>query len=92
MADAMLDLIGAKERLVIEGRFAACEIFVRALASLRPETEVRTSGAGDEVSSGALRAIWPDLGAAAELEEVSPLGKDLAAYREKWRDQIDTFA
>jgi hypothetical protein len=35
MADASLTLIGSRERLLIEGRFAEAVIFVRALAALR---------------------------------------------------------
>ena len=34
VADTSLDLIGSRERLLVEGRFAEAEVFVRALAAL----------------------------------------------------------
>ncbi len=39
MADASLNLIGSRDRLLIEGRFAEALIFVRAPAALRPRAE-----------------------------------------------------
>ena len=91
MADAALDLIDAKERLLVEGRFAASELFVRALARLRPGAGVWTAGGEADVSFGALRAIWPDLKAASALNRVEPLDAEIAAYRDEWRDDIEVF-
>ena len=36
LADVALDLIGGRETILIEGRFAEADVFTRALASLRP--------------------------------------------------------
>lgn len=84
VADTSLDLIGSKERLLVEGRFAEAEVFVRALAALRPETEVFVANVHNDVSFGALRLINPLLKAQSGLRRVEPLEGDLAAYRAKW--------
>ena len=89
VADASLDLIGSRGKLLIEGRFAEAEVFVRALASLRPATAIYTANAHNDVSFGALRLVDPDLVPAGELEPVVPLAGDLAAYRDAWRSAID---
>lgn len=85
VADAALDLIGSRERLLVEGRFAEAEVFVRALAALRPDTAVYVANAHNDVSFGALRLLDPTLAPAGELVRVAPLDADLAAYREGWR-------
>ena len=85
VADVSLDLIGAKNILLVEGRFAEAEVFVRALASLRPETRVYTSNAHNDVSLGALRLINPAIRPAGELKRVEPLTEDLSHYAAIWR-------
>lgn len=92
MTDAALDLIGSRDRLLVEGRFAAGEIFVRALANLRPDTSVYTATADVDVAFGALRLIWPDLIPATALTRVEPLDRDLNAYRDEWYDDMENFA
>ncbi|MDB5477307.1 MAG: carbohydrate kinase [Phenylobacterium sp.] len=84
-ADAALDLIGARERILIEGRFAEAEVFVRALASLRPNDRLYVSNAHHDVSYGALRLLDPGLKAHAPLAPVQPLDTDLRAYADQWR-------
>jgi len=88
VADTALDLIGSKQRLLIEGRFAEAEVFVRALAALRPETEVFVANAHNDVSFGALRLINPLLKAGGGLRKVLPLEGDLAAYKARWHQQL----
>ncbi|MCW1429486.1 FGGY-family carbohydrate kinase [Novosphingobium sp. JCM 18896] len=88
VADASLDLIGARERLLVEGRFAEAQVFVRALASLRPETAVYTANAHNDVSFGALRLVDPRLRPQGSLARVAPLAGDLAAYSARWRAAI----
>jgi len=87
VTDVSLDLIGATERILIEGRFAEAKVFVRALARLRPGTKVYVSNAHNDVSFGALRLLIPDLQPQSKLIEVDPLEMDLAAYRDRWRDE-----
>lgn len=88
VTDASLDLIGSCDRLLVEGRFADAEVFVRALAALRPTTTVYTANAHNDVSFGALRLIDPGLQPQGELVRIEPLEADLAAYRARWRERI----
>lgn len=89
VADSMLDLIGSGERLLVEGRFAEAEVFVRALAALRPGTAVYTANAHNDVSFGALRLIDPALRPQGELVRVMPLEQDLNAYKARWAEQVE---
>jgi sugar (pentulose or hexulose) kinase len=84
VADTMLDLIGARDRLLIEGRFADADVFVRALASLRPDMAVYTANAHNDVSFGALRLIDPSLKPQGSLSRVQPLDDDISTYRSRW--------
>jgi sugar (pentulose or hexulose) kinase len=85
VADTSLGLIGARDRILVEGRFAEAEVFVRALASLRPEDTLYVSNAQHDVSYGALRLIDPQLRAPSALERVQPLDVDLTDYAREWR-------
>lgn len=89
VANESLDLIGSKDRLLVEGRFAEAEVFVRALASLRPGTRVFTANAHNDVSFGALRLIDPALRPQGELLPVAPLENDLNEYRVRWRAEME---
>lgn len=88
VADTSLELIGSKERILVEGRFAEAEVFVRALAQLRPEIRIYTANAHNDVSFGALRLVDPGLEPQGELVPVEPLTADLGAYRARWHEQI----
>ncbi|MCW1403452.1 carbohydrate kinase [Novosphingobium sp. MW5] len=89
VANESLELIGSKDRLLIEGRFAEADVFVRALASLRPNTRVFTANAHNDVSFGALRLIEPALRPQGELVYVAPLETDLTEYRARWCAEIE---
>lgn len=85
VADSALSLIGSRERLLVEGRFAEDVVFVRTLASLRPDQRVYTSNAEHDVAYGALRLVSPHLHPASELTPVEPLDLDIGAYAARWR-------
>ena len=89
MADTSLNLIGSRERLLVEGRFAEDPVFVRALASLRPHQKIYTSNAEHDVAFGALRLVEPDLALASELTPAEPLDVDLADYALNWRGKAE---
>lgn len=89
MADAALQLIGARLRILVEGRFAQAEVFVRALASLRPADRIYVSPVENDVSYGALRLLDPALRPATSLKRAPPLETSLKAYREQWRRDVD---
>lgn len=93
MVDTSLNLIGASERLVIEGRFASSEVFARALATLRPDTSVFINRTGEGgVPYGALRLIEPTILPPVPLVHVSPLELDLSRYKSRWRDAASSEA
>ena len=92
VTDVMLDLIGARDRVLIEGRFAEAEVFTRALAALRPDSAVYCANAHNDVSFGALRLIYPDLQPQGELRRVERLAGDLDAYRSRWLAEIGAMA
>ena len=86
VAETSLSLIGTRQTLLVEGRFAEAEVFVRALASLRPDLNIYTANAHNDVSFGALRLIDPDLKPDGALTRVRPLDQDLTNYAAQWRD------
>jgi hypothetical protein len=85
VADTSLDLIGSKQRILIEGRFADAAVFVQGLATLRPDCEVYVANAHNDVSFGALRLIHPHLRPRSSLQRIAPLALDLRGYRDWWR-------
>jgi sugar (pentulose or hexulose) kinase len=84
VTDVSLGLIGAQGTILVEGRFAAAEVFVRALATLRPDCRVFVAQAHNDVSFGALRLIHPELVPTDPLATVPKLQVDLAAYKQEW--------
>jgi sugar (pentulose or hexulose) kinase len=92
MEDASLDLIGARDTLIVEGRFAAAEIFVRALAALRPDTRVLAIAGEIDASFGALLLIAPEARPAVRPQPVEPLPADLQSYRARWRAALAASA
>jgi sugar (pentulose or hexulose) kinase len=84
VTDVSLNLIGARRAILIEGRFAEAEVFVRALASLRPHDAIYVANAHNDVSFGALRLLDPSLKPSGALVRVEPLESDLTAYHARW--------
>jgi sugar (pentulose or hexulose) kinase len=84
VADCALDLVGARGTLLVEGRFAHAQVFVRALASLRPDLALHVAHADCDVSFGALRLVDPALTPPGVLSPVTPLDHDLEPYRMAW--------
>jgi hypothetical protein len=85
VADAALDLIGSKEMLIVEGRFAQAPLFVGALAALRPDSAVRISSGTGAVALGALHLMHPDWRIVEPLSRVRPLPFSLQQYKDRWR-------
>jgi sugar (pentulose or hexulose) kinase len=88
VADRILTLIGAHGRLVVEGRFARSQVFVRALTSLRAGSEVHVSDLADGVPLGALLLANPRLKSKWPLRAVEPLKVDLSSYVNRWRSEV----
>jgi len=92
VASASLQLIGARERLIIEGRFSQAQVFVRALASLLPNVAVYVASAETDVSFGALRLVDPQLTPQGTLRRVDPLTADMTDYHARWLERIEQAA
>ena len=93
MMDTSLELIGSSGRLVVEGRFASTEIFVRALAALRPAAQVLVNSDEESVVPyGALRLLDPAVGPSGALQRIAPLEADLTHYKERWREAAEQRA
>jgi sugar (pentulose or hexulose) kinase len=86
VTETSLSLIGTRQTLLVEGRFAEAEAFVRALASLRPDLKIYTANAHNDVSFGALRLIDPELKPDGALTRVRPLDQNLTEYAAQWRE------
>lgn len=84
MTDLMLDLIKARGPILLEGPFAANEIYVAALAALRPESPVLPSLETLGTSLGAAMLVDPAMKVEMPLP-VTPPALDLAPYRARWR-------
>jgi len=89
MADRALELIGARIRIVIEGRFGGDPVFTRALASLRAGDSLYLSDAQDNLALGALSLLDGEIPAQVELSRVEPLEFDIAAYAKCWREMAE---
>ncbi len=89
MSSAALDVVGADNRLVIDGPFALNPLFCGLMAALRPDQRVEVSRMrdGTVLGAAALRH-WPDRGgedaALAPAEPVASAG--LAAYATAWAE------
>jgi sugar (pentulose or hexulose) kinase len=86
VAERALSLTGTRGLVLVEGRFSEAQVFIRALASLRPDLKICVANAHNDVSYGALRLIDPDLRPASELAFVAPLDVDIASYAAIWRE------
>jgi hypothetical protein len=87
-----LKLIGARGRILVEGRFAEAEVFIRGLASLRPDLQVFRSHVHNDVSFGALRTIDASLKSSSTLERIVPLDGDIASYQARWHEDVERQA
>ena len=88
VVDTMLDLVGTRATIAIEGRFAASVLFVRALATLRPDARIVVLPPDVDVSFGALKLVRPTIAAPAIGRAVEPLAISLGEYRATWRSRI----
>jgi sugar (pentulose or hexulose) kinase len=88
MANASLDLIGARGRIIIEGRFGGDPVFTRALAVLRPRDAIYLSNAQDNLAFGALGLFDGTIPSGTDMKKVEPLAFDIVRYAAAWRAMI----
>lgn len=87
--DHMLDRIGARDTLLVEGRFANAPSFVRALATLRRGARVVVSAADGDVSFGTFLLLRSGVAPSKALLAVRPLASDLTDYRQLWLRRLE---
>ena len=85
MANATLDLIGARGRIIIEGRFGGDPVFTGALAFLRPNDAIYLSNAADNLAFGALGLLDGTIPAGGDMNKVAPLDFNISRYAAAWR-------
>lgn len=85
VADASLSLIGAREAVVVEGRFADDTSFLRMLAALRRDCDVYALRGGEGIGYGALRLVDPDFNPNISLTRIAPIEVDVSSYAARWR-------
>jgi sugar (pentulose or hexulose) kinase len=84
-----LALVGATGQVLVEGRFARCEIFVRALASLMPTVRIWVAASGSDIALAAGRLIDPGLLPPVSPRLAAPLDLSLEAYHASWTKRIE---
>ena len=89
VADIMLERLAADGPLIVEGPFAANDVFLAALATLHPGRRViGSTDASGTAAGAALLASWPgdrEIGEpSAGRAPAAPLD-GLADYRRRWR-------
>lgn len=89
VTSASLDFIEARERILIEGRFAQADLFVQALAALRPHDTIYTSSSIADVSFGAICLLNQSMQPSAPLRRVEPLPYDLNDYHAAWKTKVN---
>jgi sugar (pentulose or hexulose) kinase len=96
MADAALDLLDSRQRIVVDGRILRNRLFLGLLAALRPEQPVLASPerAGTAIGAALLWG-WAERSAPVriELAALAPLRiSGLADYARRWRAAAEATA
>jgi len=85
VADASLNLIGTRDAVLIEGRFAEDASFVRMLATLRPQCAIYTTDSADCLLLGAARLAHPASAPRVTVGRAAPFPFDVSEYAKRWR-------
>lgn len=86
VTDDALARLGVTGPIVVDGPSAADQVFLAALAALRPDQRVEAAGeAASSAQGAALLARWGGPLTTTHADAVAPLAADLAAYRACWR-------
>jgi L-fuculokinase len=84
LTDLMLDVLGARGPIILDGPFATNDVYTAALAALRPASPVLPSSETQGTSLGA--ALLADPNWPADVPEAArPPTLDLNPYRARWR-------
>jgi sugar (pentulose or hexulose) kinase len=90
MTDEQLTRLDAKGAIIIDGNFAANEVYCAALAAFRPGQIIETSteAAGTAKGAAAL-AVWPAIFGKRNGRIIAPVHEaKFEAYRAQWRSSL----
>lgn len=85
MVDAMLDVVGVGEAIIVEGRFAASRLPWEVLAALRPHVPVFALPPTADAAFGAFSLAQPDALGPPLSPRIEPLSLPLAEFKARWR-------
>ncbi|HEY1721223.1 MAG TPA: hypothetical protein VGG27_08250 [Magnetospirillaceae bacterium] len=89
MTDVMLDLLGTKGEIIVEGSFSTNPLFAPILAALRPSQRISVSDDRAGTVGGARLLALGVKHSEARTSPVAPVaGIDLAGYRQAWRGKL----
>ena len=92
MSDVMIELLGTKGEVIVEGSFLLNPLFAPILAALRPGQHISTSDDRAGTIGGArLLALGAKVSQARTAPVASLSGIDLAGYRAKWRAAVGNW-
>lgn len=90
MTDVMIDLLGTRGEVIVEGSFLANPLYAPILAALRPGQTVSVSDDRAGTVGGARLLALGATHSEAKTTPVAPLaGVNLARYRDTWRAAVD---
>jgi glycerol kinase len=87
-----LDALHSNHTIIVDGPFSQNEVFLKLLASLRPNQSIFASQLRDGTATGAAcLALMPD-GLLPKIDinmcEVKPAPLDLSTYQTRWRKEV----
>ena len=88
LTDLALNRVGARDTVMIDGRFARSKAFVSALARLQTGRPLYVANQDADLAIGALSLISPALSVQSSLELVEADAPDLSAYRGRWLEAL----
>lgn len=84
LTDFALAQVGARDTIMIDGRFARAKAFVSVLACLRADHHIYAARQEADLALGAMSLLSPTLSVQGSLELIKPDPLDLSGYRTRW--------
>jgi sugar (pentulose or hexulose) kinase len=92
MSSLSLDALASRNAIIVDGPFSQNNVYLAALAALRPGQDVYASTLTDGTAAGAAcLALMPDgklPHIATDLRKIAPTSFDLAAYHVRWKEHL----
>lgn len=85
MVDAMLDLTGTGQAVLIEGRFAEFSLPWAILAALRPQVPIYALPSEADAAFGAFTLAQPGVSGLQLASPIAPIAGPLETFKTRWR-------